>query len=361
MGDTMNKQALGAATLAGLLTLALSGCNDGNAGEAVAEIEATPLPVAVGYPEIADIAARYETTGTLTTDAEAPVTARTAGDVVEILVEEGDAVSKGDVLARLDGERLRLTMLQLRAEFERSTREVERLANLHDRGLVSSAQYESLVYDARASKAAYELARLNWEHTEIRSTIDGVVSSRQVKLGSNLAEGDTAFVVTNDRELLAYLDIPQTELVKFRRGHVAQLSVDSDPGMSFDATVTRISPTINPTTGTFRATMLIDNEDRKLAPGMFARFQIAYETHADALVVPASATLVEDDVTVVYVVEDGAAVRRPVDTGIRSGDYIEILGGLSTGDTIVLRGQSRLRNGSRVLARAEPAEKPARG
>ena len=327
----------------------------------MAEIEATPLPVAVAYPEITDIAARYETTGTLSTDAEALVTARTAGDVAAILVEEGDVVAKGDVLARLDGERVRLTMLRLQAEFERSAREVERLANLHDRGLVSSAQYESLVYDARASKAAYELARLNWEHTEIRSTIDGVVSSRRVKLGSNLAEGDTAFVVTNDRELLAYLDIPQTELIKFSRGHAAQLRVDSDPGLSFDATVTRISPTINPATGTFRATVLIDNGDRKLAAGMFARFQIAYETHKDALVVPASATVVEDDATVVFVVEDGAAVRRPVDTGIHSGDYIEILGGLSAGDAIVLRGQSRLRNGSRVLARTEPADKPARG
>lgn len=357
----MDKQGLGAATLAGLLTLVLSGCNDGNAGEAVAAIESTPLPVAVASPQIADIAARYETTGTLTTDLEAPVTARTGGDVVEILVEEGDAVSKGDVLARLDGERARLTMLRLQAEFERSTREVERLANLHDRGLVSRARYESLVYDVRASKAAYELARLNWEHTEIRSTIDGAVSSRRVKLGSTLAEGDTAFVVTNNRELLAYLDIPQTELVKFSRGHAAQLTVDSDPGVNFDATVTRISPTIDPTTGTFRATMLIDNQGEHLAPGMFARFQIAYETHADALVVPASATVVEDDATVVYVVEDGAAVRRRVKTGIRSGDFIEILGGLSADDTIVLRGQSRLRNGSRVLARAEPTYKPTRG
>ena len=99
----------------------------------------------------------------------------------------------------------------------------------------------------------------------------------------------------------------------------------------------------------------------QLAPGMFARFRIAYEVHTDALIVPATATVAEDDVTVVYVVEDGAAVRRPVETGIRAGDYVEILEGLGPNDTIVLSGQARLRNGSRVLARAEPDKPAARG
>ncbi len=361
----MNKQGLGAAALTGLLALVsatgLSGCNSGNANETSQDTEVTPLPVAVAAPEIADIAASYETTGTLTTDAEASVPARAAGDIVELLVEEGDVVEKGDVLARLDGERTRLTMLQLKAEFERNAREFERLTNLHDRGLISTAQFESLAHDVKASKAAFELAQLNWEYTTIRATIDGVVSARNVKIGSSLAEGDIAFVVTDNSSLLAYLDIPQTELAKFAQGHTAELTVDSDPDLEFQASLLRISPTIDATPGTVRATPAVDNTDRQLAPGMFARFRIAYEIHTDALIVPASATVAEDDTTVVYVVEDGAAVRRPVEIGIRAGDSVEILSGIDARDTIVLSGQARLRNGSRVLARTEPDKPAARG
>ena len=361
----MNKQGLGAAALTGLLALTcaagISGCNSGNANETREDAEIAPLPVAVTAPEIADIAASYETTGTLTTDAEAEIPARAAGDVVELVAEEGDVVRKGDVLARLDGERTRLTMLQLKAEFERNAREFERLTNLHERGLISSAQFEAMAHDVKASKAAFELAQLNWEYTAIRSTIDGIVSARNVKIGSTVAEGEIAFVVTDNSSLLAYLDIPQTELSKFAQGHSANLTVDSDPDLEFQASLLRISPTIDATTGTFRATLAVDNADRQLAPGMFARFRIAYEIHTDALIVPASATVAEDDATVVYVVEDGAAVRRPVETGIRSGNYVEILEGLGPDETIVLSGQARLRNGSRVLARAEPQKPAARG
>ena len=122
------------------------------------------------------------------------------------------------------------------------------------------------------------------------------------------------------------------------------------PELSFYAQIVRISPTIDIRTGTFRATAYINNEDGLLAPGMFGRFDIAYEQHADALIIPAAALVKEDNQTVVYVVEEGAAVRRIIRTGIRSGDYIEVLSGLDGHEQIVVTGQGSLRDGSRVLA-----------
>ena len=127
------------------------------------------------------------------------------------------------------------------------------------------------------------------------------------------------------------------------------------PDASFEATIARISPTIDPRNGTFRATAYIDNQEGFLAPGMFGRFEIAYEQHVDALVIPAAALVKEDSETVVYVVEGGAAVRRPIETGIQSGDNIEVLSGLGEHEKIVVTGQGGLRDGSRVLASIETA------
>lgn len=122
------------------------------------------------------------------------------------------------------------------------------------------------------------------------------------------------------------------------------------PGIEFPTSIIRISPTIDTRNGTFRATALIDNQDSRLAPGMFGHFTIAYEKHANALVIPVDALLDEDEQPTVYVVNDGQVLRRIVETGIESDGKIEILGGLSSGENIVVLGHAGLRDGSRVLA-----------
>ena len=330
----------------------LSGCGTGEASvnDAATIQAATPVPVEVAQPTRLDIHATYDVTATITSDADAPVIARVAGEVVELLVEEGDVVEAGQVLARLDGERLRLEMLAARANLEKARKEYKRNADLHERGLISTSMFEGLQYELAALEATFELKALNYDYSKIRATIPGVVSSREVKPGQNVAVDDVLFRITDTSELIAYLQIPQAQLLKFRAGHEATVEVASMPGTAFPATVARISPTIDTRNGTFRATVLIDNSDQLLAPGMFGSFTIAYEQHVDALVIPTHALLDEDDLTSVYVVNDGAVTRRIVETGIETEGKIEILGGLEENDNIVVVGHSGLRDGSKVLA-----------
>ena len=357
----MTKYARGALAPLVFLTALAAGCGAGDAESPAADTAQAPLPVAVVSPHVADLAATYATTSSLEAEQEAVIPARVAGDVVEILVEEGDRVTRGQVLARLDGERARLAMRQARAEFDRLQRERTRIAKLHDRGLVSSASRDDVFAALDASEAAYDRSRLNVEYTLIRATIDGVVSDRPVKIGTALREGETAFVVTNTIDLVAYLDIPQNELHKFKVGQEAALQVASQPETRYPAMIERISPTIDADTGTFRATLNVPNADERLAPGMFANFSIVWETYANALVIPESAALREDADTIVFVVENGEAVRRKVRPGLNAGGLLQIVDGLALEDSIVLTGQARLRDGSRVLARSGPANRPARG
>ncbi|MEO1201259.1 MAG: efflux RND transporter periplasmic adaptor subunit [Pseudomonadota bacterium] len=337
--------------------IGLAGCDAGAESLAEAEqVETTmPVPVEVGYPVRGDIFATYQATTTIASDGDAPVIPRVPGEVVELLVEEGDTVAQGDVLARLDGKRLELEMLAAKADLERVRGEFERFADLNRRGLVSDAAYDELKYELDALKATYELSKLNFDYSSIRAPIAGVVSARNVKLGQSIGTQAAAFRITDTSELIAYLTIPQTELAKFAAGHAATLSVDSMPGERFEAEVIRVSPTIDARNGTFRATALIDNASGALAPGMFARFEIAYEMHEDAMTIPVMAVVTEDEVSSVYVVNDGLVTRRTIRTGIRAGDDVEVLDGLSDDDQIVFVGHSALREGSRVLASSDTA------
>ena len=330
---------------------ALPGCGVGEASSETDELDvATPVPVEVAYPIRADIFATYHATTTILSDADAPVLARVPGELVQLFVEEGDRVVRGQVLARLDGARLRLEMLEASAKLEQARKDLLRYTDLAERGLVSASMFDGLTYDVDALLANYEIRKLNYDYSTIRAPIAGIISSRDVKLGQNVEANAKLFHITDTSELIAYLQIPQSELAKFSAGHTAILQVASMPGVDFAAIIVRISPTINISNGTFRATAFVDNRAHDLAPGMFARFSIAYEKHHDALIVPAEAIVEEDNQTSIYVVTDGEAIRRIVATGIESDNRVEILDGLADDEQIIIVGHTGLRDGSKVIA-----------
>lgn len=344
------KPVISLLAIAGFATLTGCGVGEASVADQAAITAATPVPVETAHPYRSDIYATYEATATITSDADAPVVARVSGELVELLVEEGDTVEAGQVLARLDGRRLRLEMLAAEANLVRARKEYERNIDLHERGLISASMFEGLKFDLAALEANYKLKRLNYDYSNIRATIAGIVSAREIKPGQNVNAGDVTFRITETTELLAHLQIPQSQLSKFRAGHAATLEVAAMPDTEFQASIIRISPTVDARSGTFRATVLIQNKDGDLAPGMFGRFTIAYEEHADALVIPAVALLDDDEQTTVYVVSDGEVVRRAVETGIEADGRIEILEGLSENEQVVVVGHGGLHDGSRVLA-----------
>ena len=344
------KPVISALAIASLLPLAGCGVGEASISDNATIEAATPVPVETATPIRSDIYATYEATAAITTDSDAPVTARVAGELVELLAEEGDSVQVGQILARLDGERLRLEMLAARAELAKARKEYQRNIGLSERGLISASMFEGLKYDLNALEASFKLKQLNYDYSNIRAPIAGIVSAREIKPGQNVNAGDVVFRVTETSELLAYLQIPQKQLPKFEAGHTAAVQVASMPDTSFRASILRVSPTIDARNGTFRATVSIDNNNGDLAPGMLGRFTIAYEKHTAALLIPADALINDDEQTSVYVVSKGEVAKRVVKTGIQTDGKIEILGGLTEDDQVVVVGHGGLQDGSKVLA-----------
>ncbi len=340
--------------LALLLALA-AGCQppDQEAGETAGtgqdeEEETAPVPVEVGRAVRNDVYAVYTGTAALETDEDAMVVAKVAGEVESIAAEEGDPVTAGQVLARLDGDRLRLEMERARANLAKLEQEYQRNIKLKERGLVSATAFEDIKYEMDALRAAYNLARLEVSYTEIKAPVDGVVASRFIKVGNTLAVNDPVFHITGLDPLIAYLHVPEREFRKLAAGQPARVRVDAIPGEDFTGVIERISPVVDPETGTFKVTLNVSDSSRRLKPGMFGRFNIIYDQREDSLLVPRVALVDDETDTAVYVIENDTAVRRSVRTGYPSGDQIEVVEGLSGDEDIVVVGQGGLKEGTEV-------------
>ena len=358
MGEQLETQMTAGRFWPGLILglMLLAACqpdaeSDGNADASAAdetEDDSPAIPVETSAATRADIYAMYSGTAPIEADAEAGVIAKVAGEVREILVEEGDDVKSGQLLARLDGDRLRLELMQSEANLRKAQRDYQRNVDLKDRSLISTGDFERIKYEMDALEATYNLAKLELSYTEIRAPIDGVIAERFVKVGNTIAVNAITFQVTSLEPLIAYLHIPEREYRRIARGQTAVIAVDALQGSEFQATVARISPVVDPGTGTFKITVEVSDPTRRLKPGMFGRINIVYDMHPQALQVPRSAIIDEAGETSVFVVEDAKAVRRIITTGYANNGNIEIVAGLTGSEKIVVVGQTGLRDGSKV-------------
>jgi len=323
------------------------------------EEEAPPIPVETGLPIRADVFAVYSGTAPIEAFAEANVIAKVAGEIRQVLVEEGDDVEKGQILARLDGDRLRLGLNESQARLRKLQRDFERNKNLKEKSLISQGDFEKIQYELEALQASYNLARLELDYTQIRAPISGVVSERFIKLGNTIAMGEPVFRVTSIEPLVAYLFVPEREYRKIAPGQPVRIDIDALGGEQVPTTVTRVSPSIDAETGTFKVTIEILDPERRIKPGMFARISIVYDRHENVLQVPRSAIVDEMSMTSVFIVEDNIAIRRTVQTGFAANGLIEITSGLDDSDHVIIVGQVGLKPDAKVTVINAPAELPA--
>lgn len=354
------RAAVAAWTLLALAASLLAGCKgEADAGKAEGEEEAPGVPVEVATLSRGDVFAVHTGTASLETDADALVLAKVGGEVVKVLVEEGDRVAEDQVLAGLDGDRLRLEMQRAQANLLKLEQEYNRSVQLFERGLVSSGAFEDLKYELDALRAIYRLAQLEYSYTEIRAPISGVVTQRHIRVGNTISAGEPVFRVTQLDPLIAYIHIPEREFRRLEKGQLAELSLDAIPGQRFQARVQRISPIVDPATGTFKVTMEVPDQDGRLKPGMFGRFNIVWDKRSDVLLVPRVAILDDDTSESVFVVVDGKAERRPVRTGYVQNGKVEVVDGLSGDEEIVVIGQSGLSDGAVVEVVRRPTARVA--
>ncbi|PPT30607.1 efflux RND transporter periplasmic adaptor subunit [Xanthomonas arboricola] len=348
-----------AAALLITTSLLLGGCKAGGGEAKAAEEKKTvdAVPVEIAKAARRAVAASYTGTAALEPRAEAQVVAKTSGVALAVMVEEGQKVSAGQALVRLDPDRAHLAVAQSEAQLRKLENSYRRATQLVGQQLVSAADVDQLKFDVENSRAQHRLASLELSYTTVQAPISGVIASRSIKTGNFVQINTPIFRIVDDSQLEATLNVPERELATLKSGQPVTLLADALPGQQFIGKVDRIAPVVDSGSGTFRVICAFGQGAEALQPGMFGRIRIDYDQRKDALVIPRLA-LLDDGEPAVFVVRNGKASRVPVKLGYAEGPWLEVRQGLKEGDQVVTAGKVALRDGTAVQVIGQPDRKP---
>jgi membrane fusion protein (multidrug efflux system) len=340
--------------LAGGTLVALAGIScKGSAGSATAPKKAPEVRVAAASRSA--ISRTLELTGSVEPYRTAQLASPAEGPVMNLKVREGDRVAAGEELlaiGRTEGVSAAITSFIADAAKERQN--LERVSQLVQSGALAGEQLD-------IAKASYERAQAQLVKAEesahdysVTAPWDGVVSRVRVRDGDFVAPRTPLVEMFDPRSLLIRAAVPEERAVAIHAGMALSVVLDAYPDTEFQARVDRVYPSLDPRTRTRTLEAKVSGPV-KLLPAMFARLMLAMETAEDAVVVPGDAVVSAAGQTVAFVLEDGKAVQRPVETGIEAANRIQIVTGLQPGDNVIVAGNERLKNGDAVRVAGEKA------
>ena len=269
---------------------------------------------------------------------------QTGARIRKINVEVGDYVTKGQVLAEMD----RLQLEQLELQIQNDEIEYARLKGLYEEGGVSQSDFETAELGYKVRKTNYQNLL---ENTILRSPINGYVTARNFDKGDMFSMSAPLFTVQQVIPVKLLVGISENEYTKVKKGDTVSLTVDALPDRTFTGKVNRLYPTINAATHTFNAEVLVQNSDRALRPGMFARVKVVFGTN-HRVVLPDQCIVKQEGTgqKFVYVLKNDETVSYvPVTLGRHMGTEYEVIDGVLEGDTVVLKGQATLKDGVKVI------------
>ncbi len=295
-----------------------------------------------------DIADYILLSSNLETEIQADVYSRSQGVVDSIKTEEGRYVQKGQVMLRLEADEYIIAEKMARVEYEKQLSNYKRNEAMHAKALLSNEEFEQAKYSLETARLNWEDARLKLDYMSIRSPISGWVGERLVKIGQRIQPTDKLFSVVNNSQVIAVVNVPEKNVDDLKTGQLAIITSDNIAGIKFEGFVKRISPVVDPSSGTVKVTVGVKNRSRKLKPGMFVNVNLIIAVHTDAVLVPKLAIVYENEYMNVFVVKDSMAHRIRLTPGFEDSEKIESLKDLQAGDEVIVVGQAGLKDKTRV-------------
>jgi RND family efflux transporter MFP subunit len=353
-------------------------------------------PVAVADVEHGPIELRRTFSGTLEARARFDVSPKVGGRIVQLNVDIGDPVTRGQVIAELDDDEFvqavaladaelavaRANHAEAESQFEVAQRELERMQTLRERGVSSESQLDTVLANHRTAEAsvkvaqaqvsraaaALETARIRLGYTKVAAAwVEGDdsrrVAERYVDPGDTITANTPIVSIVETSPLVGVIYVTENDYGRILPGQAALLTTDAFPGQTFDAAVIRIAPVFRASSRQARVELEVGNDDLRLKPGMFIRATIVLDHADDAVIVPESAITRRDGVEgVFHVSDDGASVSwTPVAIGIRQGQRVQVIDTELTGRVVTL-GQQLIDDGSAItIPDGDAAPSPTSG
>lgn len=324
------------------LTAALNACSGKDADAAKVDAPEELPRVELAVAQSRDVPVNKSYTANVEADNTNNISPSAPNRITAINVEVGDPVRRGQVLVTLD----RAGIDQLKVNLDNTQREYDRALQLLNIGAGTQQSVDQMKAQLDALKTQY--ANLE-ENTVLRSPINGVVTARNYDPGDMTGNLPVLTVGQIAPQVKVIINVTENDLTLVQPGKPVTVVFDALPGQEFQGKISRIYPTVDPATRTFKSEILISNPHSRILPGMFARVNMDLGSQYN-VVVPDRAIVKQSGSgnKYVYVYRDGRVSYNKVELGQRLGDSYELISGIADGDSVVIAGQSRLADGVAV-------------
>lgn len=348
-----------------MLALLLNACGKEGSSDNGEETSARTVPVSTSKAETRDLPIWLETVGQVHSRSAPTLAAEVEGRITTVNVDTGDTIEIGQLLAETDTSTLLLQKQAAQASIERlevhianGKRRVERLQKLSLKNLSSQTQLDDATEQLQAYQADHKaaIAQLAIVEDSLRksrvvATVSGVVERRLITPGDFVRRGQALFEITRPDQLQAWLPFPETVALRIRVGQPAKIFSPLTPNVFAAGEITELQPTVG--SGSRAVMAIVDLEEPgDLRPGATLSGKVLVETHKQAVLAPNISIVRRPAGELVYVINGDKAEARLVTTGYRESDQVEILEGLSGGETIASEGAAFLTDGASVEIRS---------
>lgn len=316
-----------------------------------------PENTSIGRAETVTVKAHivnYETlnnrvfaTGTILANEEVELRSEVSGKITQILFKEGSFVNKGDLLVKINDSDLQAQLRRAETKVKLSRDKEFRQRQLREGNLISQEEYDNTVSELNVNIADYELIKAQIDKTEIRAPFSGIIGLRSVSEGSFVTTSNVIARLQNLSTLKIDFSIPERYSSVVNVGDELEFKISGSSNL-YKAKVYAIEPKIDPTTRTLQIRAICSAYNRELVAGAFANVELKLKEINNAILIPTVSIVPEMKGQRVYIVKNGVVVPQPVEIGIRSETRVQVLSGLSVGDTVITSGILLLRPGLKV-------------
>ena len=310
-----------------------------------------PMPVDVAVARADRVVDAIPATGQVEAIQSIDVRPEVEGRIVAILVREGQEVSAGTGLFKVDDAELKAQVARAEAERDLARQALARAKDLVQQNASSTADLERAEATARGTQASLDLLQIQLARTTVRAPFGGMVGRRLVSLGDYVNTSTHLMPLHTVNPQRVSFNVPERYAERLQRGQRVSFHVAALAGRTFEGTVDFVDPSVQLPGRTILVKAQVPNPRRELQPGMFVELQLATDIRPNAVVIPEDGVVSLRSATFVWVVKDGKVERRDVQLGVRTSGFVEIRQGVAVEEQVVVGGQERLAPGAPVMPR----------
>ena len=294
------------------------------------------------------ISDEFFVSGSIIPDEEVDLSFETSGKIIDIFFKEGTRVSKGDLLAKINDAPLQAELKKLKAQLKLYTDRMYRQNALLEKEAVSQEAFQEAETNLATLQAEIDKVEANIEQTELRAPFDGIIGLRQVSQGTYASPTTTIARLTKTNPLKIDFAVPERYAGTLKSGTQLSFTVEGDLDEK-KAKIYALDSHVNSDTRTFSVRALYDNSDGKLYPGRYVSIALTTQTFEETLAVPSQAIISEMGIDKVFLYKSGKAVPVEIKKGVRTESLVQVLEGITPGDTVITTGTMQLRTVQKVI------------